>query len=113
MATFDWTYTDAIDATGDPVDFEVFDEIQTNVLALNTQVGADYGTDVFAGTGSSTTVTIPEQADTSYAVMLTAIGDEAALTDVGIFGYEVVSVTEFTVYNTGVGVTGFSYKVLR
>lgn len=107
----DFTELDAIvtASPGSPVDKDFFEELKENLQ----EVGTAYGTGSFAGSGSSTTITVADQGGTSYGVQITPIGDVTTLQRVGTYGYEIQSATQFKVYNTGSGTSQFSYKVLK
>jgi hypothetical protein len=106
-----FTELDAIVAAspGSPVDADFFTELKANLQL----VGTSYGTDSFAGSASSTLVTVADQGSTSYAVQITPIGAVSDLVRVGTVGYSILSATQFRVYNTGSGTTTFSYKVMK
>jgi hypothetical protein len=108
MPTLTWTYTDAIAAAGDPIDYEVFDEIQSNVNLINTALGLK-GTSTFNGS-TGRAITITAQADATYHVSITATADTGG--NVGDIWVVNDSTTQFTVYCSGTATTAFRYKVM-
>ena len=103
----DWTYTDQINGVGDPIDFEVFAELKSNILEA---AGTDSAASTFNGpTGRS--VTIADQGSTDYIVMIVPSADSGG--NIGEWWVVNDSGTQFTVYCSGTATTAFRYKVLR
>jgi hypothetical protein len=104
-----WTYTDGISYVGAPIDYQVFDEIQSNVNLLNAAIGP-IGSSTFAGpTGQA--ITIADQGSTAYHVTITPSADPGGY--LGEVWVAINSATQFTVYNSGSAVTAFKYKVSK
>lgn len=110
MTTLAWTYTDAINAVGSPIDFEVFDEIQSNVNAINAAAGADSGASTFAGS-SGRAITIATMGSTAYIPLIIPTADPGG--NLGEVWVVINSATQFTVYNSGTATTAFRYKVIK
>ena len=109
MPTMTWTETDAINQIGAPVPFQVFDELQANINALNTASGTTTGSSTFNGsTGKA--ITFSAQADTSYLVLVTPIADPGG--NLGEVWVVNDSLTQATVYCSGSATTSFRYKVV-
>ena len=113
MPTLTWTYTDLINGVGKPVDFEVFDEIQTNVEVINTLVTAigDAGTDTFNGSTGRVITFVTPQLDDAYIPL--AIPVENAGGNLGEISYSNITANGFTVHNEGSFTGAMRWKVLR
>lgn len=111
MPTLTWTETDLIAAIGDPIPFQVFDEIQTNVNTLNTAVGvgAASSTGTFGGP-AGTAITFANQGGTSYLVLVTPSSDTSG--SLGEVWVTNDSATGATVHNTGAAGGTFRFKVV-
>ncbi len=109
MPTMTWTETDAINQIGAPVPFQVFDELQGNINAINTAVGAASSTGVFAGP-AGTVISFPAQADTNYLILVSQTGTPDG--SVGEVGFEPISTTQARVKNTGSIGKAFRFKVV-
>lgn len=105
MAT--WTYTDAINAVGDPIDAEVFAELKANIQEA---AGLDSAASTFNGS-TGRAITIASQGSTSYFVLVTPSADPGG--NLGEVWVVINSATQFTVYNSGSAVTAFRYKVVK
>ena len=111
MPTMTWTYTDAIAAVGDPIDFEVFDEIQSNVNLVNTASGPAIGDSTFAGSAGRTITLAVAQADTSYTVLVIPTADPGG--NLGEVWISTLAVGSFKVHNSGTATTSFRWKLVR
>lgn len=111
MPTLTWTYTSAINSAGDPVDWEAFAEIKTNVDLVNASVSGEYNTSTFAGTGGRAITFATAQADTNYTVVVTPSADPGG--SLGEVWVGSLTVNGFTVYNSGTATTAFRWKVVR
>ncbi len=111
MPTLTWTYTDAIAAVGDPIDYEVFDEIQSNINLVNVAVGPAIGDSTFAGSSGQTITLSSAQPDTSYQVVVTPTADPGG--NLGEVWVSTISAAGFKVHNSGSATTAFRWKVIR
>ncbi len=99
--TLSWTYTDAINAVGDPIDAEVFAELKANILEA---AGTDSGASTFNGvTGRA--ITIASQGSTNYFPQVIPVAATGG--NLGEVWVIINSATQFTVYNSGSFVGAF------
>lgn len=105
MAT--WTFTDAINAVGDPIDAEVFAELKGNIQAA---AGLDSAASTFNGLAGRV-ITILSQGDTNYFPQIIPVEDPAG--NLGEVHFIINSATQFTVYNSGSFRGAFRFKVLK
>ena len=109
MPTLTWTEVDTINAIGVPVPYQAFDEIQTNVNAINTAIGTVSSTGTFGGP-AGTVVTFAAQTDTTYLLLVSQTGVPDG--SVGEVGFSPISTTQARVYNTGVAGGAFRFRVV-
>jgi hypothetical protein len=110
MPTMTWTFTNAIAAVGDPIDFEVFDEIQSNINLLNASIGVG-GESTFNGTTGRQITFAVAQSDAAYRPIITALADTG-----GNLGEVYISdrqTTGFKIHNTGSFTGALSWQVVR
>ncbi len=105
MAT--WTYTDAINAVGDPIDAEVFAELKANIQEA---AGTDSAASTFNGS-TGRAITIADQGGTSYIVIVMPSANGGG--NVGEWWVVIDSATQFTVYCSGTATSAFRYKVVK
>jgi hypothetical protein len=111
MPSMTWTFVDLIASVGAPIDFEAFDEIQSNVNLLNASVGVG-GEDVFAGTGASTQITFAvAQADANYRPVITALAATGG--DLGEVYVSDRQTTGFKIHNTGAFTGALAWQIFR
>jgi hypothetical protein len=109
MPTLTWTYVDAIAAVGDPIDYQAFDEIQSNVDAINAAIGQK-GVSTFAGSPGRTITLAAAMPDALYTVVVTPTANPGG--SLGEVWIEAVGVSSFRVHNSGSAGTAFQWRAM-